>query len=435
MNRSIEVETLAREIIKPSSPTPHHLRNFKLSLLDQIIPVEYTAVILFYRGNGDTHHHSHMSQHLKQSLSATLKIYYPFAGIIKDHILVECNDNGVEYVEAQANCLLSDILLQPDQKFMRKFLPIEIESPKAGSAPLLLVKVTFFKCGGVAIGNCLSHKIGDGCTTSTVINSWAATARGSGKTSENIPEYNAASFFPPDDSLKPYMDVIGTNYITKRFVFDASNIAALRTKGASASVPKPTRVEAVAALIWKCTIAASRSIRGFPRLSLTVHSMNLRKMVMQTLPDVCVGNFVGDYYAQTMENEIELQDLVCLLRKGKDEFSRNGLQAILEKKSLAINRVEGDEIDYYMYSDLSRLPKYETDFGWGKPIWVTIPNYMHNMVMLLGTRDDKGMEALVSLSKEDMALFEHDKELLAFAASNPSVLPTTNQRPGLLSDL
>lgn len=102
MSRSIEVETLAREIIKPSFPTPHHLRNLKLSLLDQIIPVEYTAVILFYRGNDDTHHHSHISQHLKQSLSETLKIYYPFAGIIKDHILVECKDNGVEYVEAQS---------------------------------------------------------------------------------------------------------------------------------------------------------------------------------------------------------------------------------------------------------------------------------------------------------------------------------------------
>ena len=149
----------------------------------------------------------------------------------------------------------------------------------------------------MAIGNCLSHKIGDGCTTSTVINNWAATARGSGKTSENIPEYNAASIFPPDDSLKPYMDVIGTNYITKRFVFDASNIAALRTKVASASVPKPTRVETVTALIWKCTIAASRSIRGFPNLSLTVHSMNLRKMVMQTLPDGCAGILLGTIIA------------------------------------------------------------------------------------------------------------------------------------------
>lgn len=106
MSRSIEVETLAREIIKPSSPTPHHLRNLKLSLLDQIIPVEQTAVILFYRGNDDTHHHSHISQQLKQSLSEILKIYYPFAGIIKDHTLIECKDNGVEYVEAQTNCLL-----------------------------------------------------------------------------------------------------------------------------------------------------------------------------------------------------------------------------------------------------------------------------------------------------------------------------------------
>lgn len=161
-------------------------------------------------------------------------------------------------------------------------------------------------------------------------------------------------------------------------------------------------------------------------MSLTAHSMNLRRMVSPPLPDNCVGNFVGDFPAKATQREIELQDLVHQLRKGKDEFCKNGMQNILEKKSSLMHGVEGDAVDFYMYSDLSRLPMYDTDFGLGKPVWVTIPNYMHNMIMLLSTRNGEGIEALVSLSEEDMALFERDEELLAFADPNPSVLPVAN---------
>ncbi|KAL9409781.1 hypothetical protein AB3S75_048077 [Citrus x aurantiifolia] len=428
MVRALEVEILARETIKPSSPTPHNLRNFKLSLLDQIMPVEYTAAILFYSNNGHHADGAEMSQRLKAALPETLKNFYPFAGIIKDNVLVECNDNGAVFVEARANYPLSEVLQQHDHKLLREFLPIEIESTKAGSGPLLLTQVTIFKCGGVAVGNCLSHKIADGCAASFLAKSWAATVLDPGnKAKVSTPEYViAASLFPPDDSLEPHADVTGQNYITKRFVFHASKIAQLKAKVTSASVPKPTRVEAIVALIWKCTITASRSTRGFPRVSLTAHSMNLRRMVSPPLPDNCVGNFVGDFPAKATQREIELQDLVHQLRKGKDEFCKNGLQNILEKKSSLIHGVEGDAVDFYMYSDLSRLPMYDTDFGLGKPVWVTIPNYMHNMIMLLSTRNGEGIEALVSLSEEDMALFERDEELLAFADPNPSVLPAAN---------
>ncbi|KAJ4705929.1 Vinorine synthase-like [Melia azedarach] len=425
MVRALEVEIISRETIKPASPTPHYLRNFKLSLLDQIIPVEYTAAIFFYRKNGETA--AQLSRRMKKSLSESLTSFYPLAGIIKDHLLIECNDNGAEFLEARASCFLSDILQQPDQNLVRDFLPIKIESRKAGSGPLLLVQLTTFKCGGVCVGICLSHKIADGCTATTFVKSWAAKALDSGKTAVKVPAYNAASIFPPDDSLVSHMDVTGANYVTKRFVFDAAKIAELKRKVANANVPKPSRVEAVIALVWKCTITASRSIRGFPRVSLTVHAMDLRRMVSPTLPENILGNFVGDFPAQTSKNGIELQDLIYELRKGKEEFKINGLKTILEHKSLAGNRIEGDDIDFYMYSDLSKLSQYDVDFGWGKPIWVTLPNYMHNMVMLFSTRDGEGIEALVSLKEEDMALFERDKELLAFATVNPSVLPIENK--------
>lgn len=439
MSKPLEVEIVGTaEIIKPSSPTPDHLRNFNLSLLDQIVPVEYTAVVLFYTGNGDHANAAKKSQRLKTSLSQTLCSYYPYAGIIKDHKLVECNDDGAVYVEAYANCYLSDILHQPDQKQLRRFLPIEVESPKAGTGPLLLVQATFFKCGGVAVGICLSHKIGDGNTTGVFMNVWAAHSSGSNK--PVIPKFIATSgLFPPDDSLAPYMDVIGSNYVTKRFPLYQSKIAALRAKASSANVPKPTRVEAATALIWKCVTTAARSNRGFPRVSSTVHSMNLRRMVVPPLPDYAAGNIIGDFSAETKEKKLNLQDLVLKLRKGKEEFCKNGLQFLLTNKSLRNpgelnNAVENEDIDFYMFSDLSRFPAYETDYGWGRPIWVSIPNYMHNLVMFVSTRDGLGLEALVTLCEEDMALFERDPELLAFADFNPPVLEAPTHL-GLVSRL
>ncbi|KAJ0043162.1 hypothetical protein Pint_17564 [Pistacia integerrima] len=438
MSKPLEVEIMGTtEIIKPSPPTPDHLRNFNLSLLDQIVPVEYTAVVLFYTGNGDANA-AKKSQRLKTSLSQTLSSFYPYAGIIRDHKLVECNDNGVVYIEAYASCYLSDILHQPDQKLLRKFLPIEIESPKAGTGPLLLVQATFFKCGGVALGYCLSHKIGDGNTTGMFITSWAANSLGSNKAV--IPKFIATSgLFPPDDSLAPYMDVIGSNYVTKRFALYESKIAVLRAKASSANVPKPTRVESVTALIWKCVTTAARSNRGFPRVSSTVHSMNLRKMVVPPLPDHAAGNIIGDFPAETKEKKLDLPDLVSKLRKGKEEFCKNGLQILLTNKSLTkpeelCNAVENEDIDFYMFSDLSRFQVYESDYGWGTPIWVSIPNYMHNLVMFVSTRDGLGLEAFVTLCEEDMALFERDPELLAFADFNPSVLEAPSHL-GLVSRL
>lgn len=75
-----------------------------------------------------------------------------------------------------------------------------------------------------------------------------------------------------------------------------------------------------------------------------------------------------------------------------------------------------------MFSSLSGFPLYESGFGWGKHIWVTIPDYkFKNVIMMMATNDGKGIEALVSLNKEEMALFEQDPELLAFGALNPSV--------------
>ncbi|CAK7332405.1 unnamed protein product [Dovyalis caffra] len=430
----INVEIVTREAIKPSSTTPNHLRNFNLCLLDQLAPVAYEPLVLFYPNSQRQLTVAHKSQRLKRSLSATLTRFYPLAGKIKDDVSIECNDYGAVFVEALVSCLLSKFLEKPDAEMIRKFIPSEIESTEALTGSLVLVQANFFACGGLAIGVCISHKVADPVTFSTFIKAWAAAAFRSGGDTV-LPFFNASSVFPPQNlSLtKPAaVELMHDKCVTKRLVFDASKIAALQAKAVSESVTCPTRVEAVTALIWKCAMNASRSNSEHLRFSILSQSVNLRQRMVPPLPEHTVGNLVGYFASCATECEIELQSLVGQLRKGLQDFGENYVKklqgdeacmAIYESLQVAGSMLQESNVDFYVSTSFCRFPFYGIDFGWGKPTWVTIPTGAYkNVTAIMDTRDGKGIEAWVTLTEDDMAFFERDRELLAAASLDPSAL-------------
>ncbi|XP_023638696.1 BAHD acyltransferase At5g47980-like [Capsella rubella] len=168
---TMKVETFANEIIKPSSNTPNNLNTLQLSIYDHIIPPVYTVAFLFYT-NDELISPEHCSNKLKTSLSETLTKFYPLAGRING-VTIDCNDEGAIFVDARVNnCPLSNFLGSPDFKAIQQLLPLEvIDNPNeaANTWPILLVKATYFPCGGMAIGICISHKIADAASISTFI--------------------------------------------------------------------------------------------------------------------------------------------------------------------------------------------------------------------------------------------------------------------------
>lgn len=172
MSTQMKIEIIERRIIKPSSPTPHHLRNFELSFFDQMAITIYTPLLLFFP-NTESTSKLEICEHLTESLAKTLTHFYPLAGRIKGNAVVECNDDGAEFFKAQVSCSLSDFLENPAVEVLEQFLPAEILSKEAGSGPLLLVQVSLFECGGMALGFSISHKIADASTLSIFINWWA----------------------------------------------------------------------------------------------------------------------------------------------------------------------------------------------------------------------------------------------------------------------
>lgn len=102
-----------------------------------------------------------------------------------------------------------------------------------------------------------------------------------------------------------------------------------------------------------------------------------------------------------------------------EEWPKLIMECMKETKQL----FHGDDLAVYRYSSWCRFPIYEADFGWGKPIWVTIGGCeLKNSIIMMDTRSGDGIEAIVNLEKEDMDVFEKDLELLQFASLNPSAV-------------
>ncbi|KAL5543781.1 hypothetical protein UlMin_007565 [Ulmus minor] len=413
----MKVEILSRDLVKPSSPTPNHLRDYKLSLLDQFIPEFHWGIVFFYSPTKNT-----TTQILKKSLSETLTDFYPIAGRHKDSSTIDCNDEGGYFVEAKINSKAQEL---PQSTYL------DPKTVELASKCLLIVQLTTFECQGVAISFCLDHRFCDFSSLLTFLKNWSARARGSG---EEIvpPAFIGASFLPPKD-LPPLPAVENkiTTRTTTRLGFEASKISALKHKFAvGISSYHPSRVEVVVALIVKSSIAATRSSSSN---YVIFQAVNLRKRTEPPLPDNSIGNLFCMLPVSIQENDIEFHELVAKMRrettlfysdkvhkiKGDDE-GIDFLFGCAKENGEIMNKV--DNLNIYFSSSWCKFPVYEIDFGWGKPIWVSNGVFSPTNIIVLGdTKCGTGIEAWVTLDAQVMALFEQDEELLSFASLNPKV--------------
>ncbi|XP_019235181.1 PREDICTED: acylsugar acyltransferase 3-like [Nicotiana attenuata] len=200
-----------------------------------------------------------LAQVLENSLSKSLTSYYPFAGKLKDNVAIECNDMGAKFLNVELNCSMSDVVNLPDTgpEYLTfpKNLPWNTSYDKGSN--FVVAQLSHFKCGGIAVSACLSHKLGDGSISSI------------------------SAYKPP--------------YIAKRYVFSCSKISALKEEvmASESGVQNPTRNEVVTALLYKCIMAASRSNSGgIFKPSVLNQMVNLRPRLNPPLPNNSAGNFV-----------------------------------------------------------------------------------------------------------------------------------------------
>ncbi|KAI3850698.1 hypothetical protein MKW98_030758 [Papaver atlanticum] len=377
MNDTMKIEILSKESIKPSFPTPNNIKTHNLSNLDQIFPPLYVDHLLYYPNleSNDSSLRDDDSKNmiisvssrrrcdvLKKSLAETLTRYYPLVGRIKDDKSVECNDEGVDYIEARVvGRVVSQViqLASSDIEVMEPFLPYE---PYGGTAPsfrrgglhlnskaLLKIQVNVFDCGGMVICLSYSHKIVDASSFANFVKDWATIARAGSDTHDDElkvaavdkPCYIFSSIFPPtsfsDQEEKDTAEVqivpdrIGI--LTKRFVFKNSSIATLKKKcihvnsnNGSDQVDRqkhnkqqmPTRFEALTSFIWMCFMDVDLrfKVKQIDDAVIPVNAacdpkqvqyvacfaINLRTRTIPPLPDNTFGNMTDTAMVEVSRN-------------------------------------------------------------------------------------------------------------------------------------
>ncbi|KAK4370790.1 hypothetical protein RND71_010265 [Anisodus tanguticus] len=413
---------------------------------------------------------------LKKSLAECLSEYYPLAGTFRDEdSVVECNDEGVEFIEARINCNISQIIGTSNVKLLNQLLPFEttgnwgkLNEKTDGREVLVAAQANSFRCGGLAVGMCISHKIADGTSVIAFLNSWASKSLNTTRENANIippPIFDSAKNFPPREMPRYSHDTGITNktIVTKRFIFDSSSILALKHKASNRiigsldeNVNFPTRVEAVSALIWRRVLALYRSKPKSAKICVAVHAVNIRQRMELQVPNHYFGNYWTVAIAPAVStSDINITILAEKLNKSirninadyvenviKGGNNMNGPRSMLlgpsknivapdnifEKSEQYRSRLDDHSVETTVkdfakgdlevcnFTSWCRFPVYEVDFGWGKPEWACSPiRSFKNLVILMGTKDGDGIEASVNLLEEDMPLFENDPEILSFA--------------------
>ncbi|KAF9612618.1 hypothetical protein IFM89_002214 [Coptis chinensis] len=260
------------------------------------------------------------------------------------------------------------------------------------------------------------------------LNNWASIAKENNEILHH-PKLDQTSLFPPKE-VSSYIPATGSaihKVVSKRFVFDSSNIAALRAKSSNKScVEHPTRVEAVSALIWRCAMNVVRMRPVSANLiSVAQLAVNLRGRMLPPLSNLFFGNLmISTVATSTTDSTPELHCLVGQLRDAIKKIDSDYVRKLQadDELSMFFNSLKDlneqyakGELEFYTFSSWCRFPFYEADFGWGKPIWISTNNTVSkNVIMFMDTKCGKGVEAWVALNEEDMARFECEPELIAF---------------------
>ncbi|KAM7477525.1 hypothetical protein LguiA_025738 [Lonicera macranthoides] len=208
-----QLHGLRIETIKPASLTPSHLKRFNLSPTDQVTPRIYMPIVFYYPNHVPTSLKdiADKSNQLKSSLSEILTHYYPFAGRLNCGAYVDCNDDGVEFQEANIKCGLSEILEKPQNEAVDLVFPSGLAWGKME------------KC---------SKSVGH---SAYKFRMWR----------------NVNCEWPRPKKRK----------VTRRFMFPNSKLALLKAM-ADERLSNTTRVEVLTALLYKCAVATTTTNSG-----------------------------------------------------------------------------------------------------------------------------------------------------------------------------
>ncbi|BBN12821.1 hypothetical protein MPTK1_5g23190 [Marchantia polymorpha subsp. ruderalis] len=471
--------SVRKTLVAPARPTARENEWLPLSNLDRVVTPTFSSVIHFYE-SAITASRSFESvvRDLRQSLAEVLVHFFPLGGRLKlrdDGLMdLHCNDEGAVFVTATLRQTLGEL---GGPRTMDGLSGLEIA--RLGRGPIyipdqltpiatLVVQVTQFLCGAVAIATNWHHSVADGSSGCHFIKSWSEVATGCGLSVEPNHERMLLNPRPnPDPSLvQGYSTksshslnrvnlevqnsdgpraleppVLGTFDLDKEIVLRLKDKVNFESEEDDNSMRKFTSAESITGTLWQ-QMARARSEGRAEKFdpdhqqqqqqTMTRFFMFVDGRKKLNMPPGYFGNVVCSACAVSTEGEILQRPAAYaagLIRKACANVSADYFRSLIDwvevqgttpSKSEHVNSVGRDVAATFW----TFFPLYEMDFGLGRPSFAARNSparpLIDGIAMMPSPRGPGHMIALLNLHRDRMTRIQKDPEFSSIFSSIPT---------------
>ncbi|KAK7269243.1 hypothetical protein RIF29_21963 [Crotalaria pallida] len=371
------------ELVAPATPTPHEIK--LLSDIDAQAGVRANIpIIQFYRNDPSKEVGKDPVEVIRKALAQTLVSYYPLAGRVREapggKLLVDCNEEGVMFIEADA-----DVTLEQFGEFKSPFPCLEellYEAPGSEgvvNAPILLIQVTRLKCGGFIFALRFNHTITDGGGIILFMLTLAQIAAGRHEPFLPPPVWQRELLTardPPQvtqshreyEQLTP-TNMIPTDFAQHSFFFGPSEIDAIRRLLPDHLGQSSSTFEVLTSYIWRCRTKTLQldSEEEVRMMCIT----NARDKFNPPFPIGYYGNCFAYPAAVTTAGKLinePLEYAVELIQKAIGEVSEeymHSLADLMVTKGFPLFTI----VNSVLVLDTTPAGFRDVDFGWGKALY------------------------------------------------------------------
>ncbi|KAK6153828.1 hypothetical protein DH2020_013467 [Rehmannia glutinosa] len=388
----MKIDVKDSTLVRPAAATPAvSLWN---SNVDLVVPNFHTPSVYFYRPTGAVDFFD--AAVLKAALGRALVPFYPMAGRLKrdedGRIEIDCNAEGVLFVEAESDGAVDDYGDFAPTLELRRLIPAVDYSQGISTYPLLVLQVTYFKCGGVSLGVGMQHHVADGFSGLHFINTWSDMARGLDIT---VPPFIDRTLLRARDPPLPQFKHI-----------EYQPAPAMKTNTNANKIPKQYRLDiqanARSAQRPQGQVEGERQ-HGHVQLAVAPRGV-LWERDLLTTPIAVSGDLESKpvwYAASKIHDALARMD---------NEYLRSALDYLELQPDLKalVRGAHTFRCPNLGITSWVRLPIHDADFGWGRPIFMGPGGIAYEGLsfVLPSPTNDGSLSVAISLQSEHMKVFE-----------------------------
>ncbi|KAM3373380.1 hypothetical protein ACQJBY_020037 [Aegilops geniculata] len=401
---AMEVQVLSSKFVKPAASTDAAAVDeyVPLSTFDRVTYQIQMAIIYVFAPPVPS------TAALEKGLAVALAQYRVFAGqlVVRGEApgggpAVLLNDHGARVVEASLDADLVDVA-PPKPKPELLWLHPNLEE---AMDEVVVLQLTRFRCGSLAVGFTANHAVTDGRGTSNFLVAWGRATRG--LATGLPPVYNHDELFLPrsvprvefdhrnrEYYLPPLLTNIGSeaiddvkksSIVIHKVHFTKDWIARLRASASEGRDRPFSRFETILAHLWRAmtrarglghneTSTIRLSVDGRDRLGVPAEYAG--NLVLWAFPQATAGDLLNrplKHAAQVIHDEVARVADADYFRSFVDFASSGAVEEEGLAPSAALNLREVLCPHLEVHSWLS-FPFYDLDFGTGTPSYV-MPSY------------------------------------------------------------